>query len=227
MDCMPEVIEEVVEIHEEELINLEGGDNLSDEELEEVIPVVSVKIPQLKKEDIFLREDEEYVIPKHEPNKKKRPPMTEEHKQKLAEARVKALETRRKNALEKKEIKELEKKKKQMEKQKLIDYVGGVEPPKVMKVKEEEVDQVVKEVVREVIKPIEREYITKKELEESNLQAIIKYEALRKKRKEDKKIVEQQTKAEDIIRKKLERAMPDTKAYYGRELPNDYFRNCF
>tara|TARA_R110000851_G_scaffold107605_3_gene227992 strand:+ start:1028 stop:1723 length:696 start_codon:yes stop_codon:yes gene_type:complete len=231
MDLMPEVIEEPEQINDESLTNQETGENNENfiyEEEADLMPEIVAKIPQIKKEDIFLREGEKEVEPK--PKKKKRPPMSDEHKAKLAEARVKALATRRKNSLEKKEMKELEKKKKQMEKQNLIDFVEGKtkkevivkevdpEPPKVMKVKEPEPEP----------EPIsKREYITKEELEESNLQAIMKYEALRKKRKEEKKVLETIQKEEDIVREKIKRALPDTKAYYGRQLPNDYFKNCF
>tara|TARA_R110000772_G_scaffold27387_3_gene69722 strand:+ start:956 stop:1651 length:696 start_codon:yes stop_codon:yes gene_type:complete len=231
MDLMPEVIEEPEQINDESLTNPETGEdneNFIYEEEADLMPEIVAKIPQIKKEDIFLREGEKEVEPK--PKKKKRPPMSDEHKAKLAEARVKALATRRKNSLEKKEMKELEKKKKQMEKQNLIDFVEGKtkkevivkevdpEPPKIMKVKEPEPEP----------EPIsKREYITKEELEESNLQAIMKYEALRKKRKEEKKVIEQREKEEDVVRQKIKRALPDTKAYYGRELPNDYFKNCF
>tara|TARA_R110000765_G_scaffold242135_3_gene344792 strand:- start:375 stop:1076 length:702 start_codon:yes stop_codon:yes gene_type:complete len=233
MDLMPEVIEEPEEINDEIITNPEtdeDNENLIYEEKAEIMPEIVAKIPQIKKEDIFLREGEKEVEPK--PKKKKRPPMSEEHKQKLANARVKALATRRKNSLEKKEMKELEKRKKQMEKQNLIDFVEGKtkkdisvkevepEPPKVMRVKEPEPEIAPAPISK-------REYITKEELEESNLHAIMKYEALRKKRKEDKKVIEQREKEEDVVRQKIQRAMPDTKAYYGRELSDDYFNNCF
>ena len=233
MDLMPEVIEEPEQINDESLTNQETGENNQNfiyEEEEDLMPEIVAKIPQIKKEDIFLREGEKEVEPK--PKKKKRPPMSDEHKAKLAEARVKALATRRKNSLEKKEMKELEKKKKQMEKQNLIDFVEGKtkkevivkevdpEPPKIMKVKEPEPE-------RAPAPSPKREYITKEELEESNLQAIMKYEALRKKRKEEKKVLETIQKEEDIVREKIKRALPDTKAYYGRQLPSDYFKNCF
>tara|TARA_R110000803_G_scaffold210775_2_gene283674 strand:- start:16583 stop:17296 length:714 start_codon:yes stop_codon:yes gene_type:complete len=237
---MPEVIEEPEQINDESLTNPETGEdneNFIYEEEADLMPEIVAKIPQIKKEDIFLREGEKEVEPK--PKRKKRPPMSDEHKAKLAEARVKALATRRKNSLEKKEMKELEKKKKQMEKQNLIDFVEGKtkkevivdpEPPKVMRVKEQ--DREIKEPERAPVPSIsvpspKREYITKEELEESNLQAIMKYEALRKKRKEEKKVLETIQKEEEVVRQKIKRALPDTKAYYGRELPNDYFKNCF
>jgi len=226
MDVMPEVIEYEPEIQEEEEINLDDMNQDEPEIVEER------KIPQIKKEDIFLREGEPEPTPK--PKRKKRPPMSEEHKKKLAEARVKALETRRRNAQEKKELKELEKKKKQIEKQRLKDFVEGKEtkqietPPKIMKVVEEPKSEV------RIEKPIpqpepkkEREYITKQELEESNLKAILAYEAIRKKRKEEKKKKEEEQRELDQVKKKIQRAMPSTKAYYGRELPDDYFNNCF
>lgn len=234
---MPEVIEEPEEINDESLTNPETGEdneNFVYEDEAGILPEIVAKIPQIKKEDIFLREGEKEVEPK--PKKKKRPPMSEEHKQKLADARVKALATRRKNSLEKKEMKELEKKKKQIEKQNLMDFVEGktkkevivkevdpVEPPKVMEVKKIENDP----SVAPPPPSRSREYITKEELEESNLQAIMKYEALRKKRKEEKKVVDAREREENMVREKIKRAMPDTKSIYGRQLPPDYFSNCF
>ena len=229
MDLMPEVIEDEPEINHEEEINLDDMNQLEEEIVEEK------KIPQIKKEDIFLREGEVEPIPK--PKRKKRPPMSEEHKEKLAKARVKALETRRRNSEEKKELKELEKKKKQIEKQRLKDFVEGKEsksyepietPPRVMKVVEESKPEPIKEPIKETPKPINtREYITRQELEESNLKAILAYEAIRKQRKQEKHKKQQEENQVEQVRKKIERAMPDTKAYYGRDLREDYFNNCF
>jgi len=226
---MPEVIEDEPEINEEEEINLDDMNQLEEEIVEER------KIPQIKKEDIFFREGEAEPIPK--PKRKKRPPMSEEHKAKLASARVKALETRRRNSQEKKELKELEKKKKEIEKQRLKDFVEGQSnretksietPPRVMKVVEEPKPEPIKESIKETPKPIKtREYITRQELEESNLKAILAYEAIRKQRKQEKQKKEKELNEVDQVRKKIERAMPDTKAYYGRDLREDYFNNCF
>jgi hypothetical protein len=226
MDLMPEVIETEPEINEEEEIKLDDEDDFDSQIVEEK------KIPQIKKEDIFFREGEVEPIPK--PKRKKRPPMSEEHKKKLAEARVKALETRRRNSQEKKELKELEKKKKQIEKQRLKDFVEGKEtkqietPPKVMKVVEEPKPEPIKEPIKETPKPVKtREYITRQELEESNLKAILAYEAIRKQRKQEKQKKQHEEKQVEQVRQKIQRAMPDTKAYYGRDLREDYFNNCF
>ena len=82
--------------------------------------------------------------------------------------------------------------------------------------------------MEETPKPIKtREYITRQELEESNLKAILAYEAIRKQRKQEKLKKQEEQKQVDQVREKLHKAMPDTKAYYGRQLPNDYFNNCF
>ena len=137
------------------------------------------------------------------PPKKKRV-LTEEHKLKLASAREKALETRRKNAGEKKRIKELEHKAKQKKTKELEDYVEDKKPPVVEQVRE---------------KIVEREpTITKKDLEDAQLDAIIKYEALRKQRKIKKQedMAEQKKKDEtlNLIRKATQ---PRKNLFYGQD----------
>lgn len=76
--------------------------------------------PKLTQEDIFMNDE-----PKNKPikEKKKRKPMTEEQKERLAKGRAKALENRRKKAQEKKDMAELEKKVKNKKKQDMIDFV--------------------------------------------------------------------------------------------------------
>lgn len=107
---------------------------------------------------------------------KTRKPMSAEHKEKLKYAREKALESRKQKQKERAEQKKFEaeekellKKKKVKDFEKLKREVNDDEPPSSVK------------------PPIVQQTFTKKDLEEAQLDAIIKYEAIRKERKAKKK----------------------------------------
>jgi len=108
-------------------------------------------------------------------NGKPRKPISPEHLKKLQDARKKALETRRANKKEKVNTKELQKKKKQLliEKEQL------------------EVNELEEQVKTKSTKPIQKvEYInglTKEDLYTAQLEAITKYDAVRKAQKKKKK----------------------------------------
>ena len=204
MNMMPVVEFEEEEIPDQETINMDltekdpvtGEENPNfvyeeddgeEDEDGNIMPEVTKKEPLYRKEDIFVKHNQPDPV---KPPKKKRV-LTEEHKAKLAVARVKAMETRKRNSEEKKRIKELEKKAKQKKTKELEDYVDDKPPPVVAKVQE---------------KIIEREpTITKKDIEEAQLDAIMKYEALRKDRKAKKKIDLEQKAHEDNERKRNKR----------------------
>ena len=184
---MPEVIErkEIVENDIFDTINdvnpsLNGmGEDIVIEEEPEETPKPKPKPKPVKTE------------PKTEPpakaTKKKRQ-LSEEHKAKLALAREKALVTRRKKAEEKKKMKEIENKTKELRKQKaqkdleqLEDEVTNNKPQKTS------LDTT----------SYPTSMFTKKDLEDAQLEAIMKYEAIRKARKEEKKkqqMIDQQKK---------------------------------
>jgi len=107
--------------------------------------------------------------------KKPRKPMSEEHKQKLALAREKAMAVRKANAEEKKKMKALDNEEKELLKAQKVK--------KVQKLKKE-VEEPIEEVVQ---KPQQISGITKKDLEDAQFDAIVKYETLRKQRKAEKK----------------------------------------
>lgn len=222
MDKMPVVEEYVEEINEDNGINEKDEDSefKNDEENE---PIHISPRPKMSKEEIFevssprnkkvsntpiKNEDNEKIVEKK--TRKKRPPMSEEHKEKLRLAREKALETRRRNAQEKKEMKELEKKAKQKKKEELKKYVNDepVEKPK-------------KEIIREVK---EVSSITKKDLEEAQLEAIMKYEAIRKQRKKEKQQKEREQKEKDKVKQQINNMVKPNKVFYGQQ---GYFDNCF
>ena len=108
---------------------------------------------------------------------KPRKQMSEEHKEKLKYAREKAIESRRQKQKERQEQKEFEAQEKELLKKK----------------KQKDFEKLKKEVNDEVApepspKPqIIQQSFTKKDLEEAQLDAIIKYEAIRKERKAKKR----------------------------------------
>ena len=215
------VVEDMVDENEpEEYINVDLNEETGevnpqfiyeDDEESTVMPVVETKKEEYKKEDIFQTTD----VPHTKPPKKKRI-LTEEHKAKLALARVKAMETRRRNIAEKKEMKQLEKMAQEKKKAELKRYVEDERKP-IEKV------PIVEKVIEKVDKVIEERpkspTITKKDLEDAQLEAIIKYEALRKERKKKKM---EQKKIEDekeVVRQTIKKALTRNDA--------DYWNNCF
>ena len=123
--------------------------------------------------------------PPAKPVKKKRKPLSEEHKAKLAISRAKALEVRRAKAAERKKMKELELEEKELLKTQKIK--------KVQKLKEEVSaegtygDDIPKEEKRVGVVVPDNGFLTKKDLEQAQLDTLMKYESLRKARKEEKK----------------------------------------
>jgi hypothetical protein len=120
--------------------------------------------------------------------------MSEEHKQKLALAREKAMEVRKANAIEKKKMKELENEEKELLKKQKVK--------KFQKLKES-VEKSDEEEIKPTTKIINNHpSITKKDLEEAQFEAIMRYETLRKQRKAEKKekeMIESQKK--ELLRK--------------------------
>ena len=189
---------------DEEIINQEITDEL----------VIEEKI-KLTKQEIFDIPDAPNTS---KPPKKKRKPMTEEHKQKLALARDKALATRRRNAEEKRQMKDLEKKAKQKKMKDLENYVNQDKPIQ----KEEPVKHV--PVVAPVKERIVEPTFTKKDLEDAQMNAIMNYEKIRKSRKKEKEQEKMVEKQEEKVKQDLRRAMQPKQSFYGQE---DYFDNCF
>ena len=198
---MPVVEFEEEELPREEEINMDLKEDEGDYEEDagsgdedengNILPEVTKKEPLYRKEDIFVKQNQPDPV---KPPKKKRV-LSEEHKKKLAVAREKALATRKRNAEEKKRIKELEKKAKQKKTKELEDYVDEKphhSAPVVAKVQE---------------KIIEREpTLTKKDIEEAQLEAIIKYETLRKARKKKKQEDMAEEKKKEETRQAIRRA---------------------
>tara|TARA_R110000851_G_scaffold103692_1_gene220941 strand:- start:2189 stop:2971 length:783 start_codon:yes stop_codon:yes gene_type:complete len=178
-------------------------------------------MPDEVKEDLLLDSMESQVeyVPKEkaptEKVKKKRKPMSEEHKAKLAFAREKAFASKRANAIERKKIKDLESEEKELVKLQRVKRV-----------------QKLKAEVEEDEPPAPKSYapstvglngLSKKDLEDAQLDAIMKYDAMRKERKAVKKQEQMVNAEKDKMLKNIQRA---TGMYSYRDGSNR-FDGCY
>lgn len=171
---------EVPSVVEKEKINERDiFDNIPDEETGEANP------------NFIYEEKKTPKVQKPVKVKKPRKPMSEEHKQKLALAREKAMAVRKAKAEEKKKMKALDNEEKELLKAQKVK--------KVQKLKKE-VEEPMEEVVQ---KPQQISGITKKDLEDAQFEAIMKYETLRKQRKAEKKQAEAVEKSKQEILRKI------------------------
>ena len=161
----PELTEQIVhEISDEEEV-------IADEE-----PIIKLEQKEeINSKELFDVPADEPETPKPTKVKKPRKPMSEAHKAKLALAREKAMISRKEKAEERKKMKELEIEEKELLKTQKVK--------RVQKLKAEVNDE--KPV--ETTTPTKTTGLTRKDLEEAQLEAIMKYEAIRKQRKEEKK----------------------------------------
>ncbi len=225
MDFMPsadKMSDDESEIQVDEIDEFNQEKDLSQEEIEEIQGQQNIEIPQAKSKrddmnvsDIFVSEDippptsasvRDTRLTKKGKPRKKRPPMTEAHKEKLKFAREKAMISRKRIAQEKKETKALENEEKELlKKQKL----------KRVKQLKEEVEQVVpSKPLQTNLEIVKEQTFTKKDLEEAQLQAIMNYEKIRKSRKEQKKIQQEKNKEQEALRNQIRRAVaPPQKEY--------------
>jgi len=225
MDFIPKVEEAIIE----------------EEEPNPIIDDVPNNVPEITEHDIFNEkpklvikeviepEQAQEIIPDPKPVKKKRV-LTEEHKAKLAEARVKALETRRRNSAMKKEKKNLEKAIKDKELEDLRAKAGIRKPKKVVIEPVEEVfkePEVLKEPEPEP-KPVvkdNKQYYTQEDLEKASLNAIMGYEKIRKTRKQKKQEELKKTEQERKLKQEITgRVQPLNNTTYGQQ---NYWDNCY
>lgn len=198
-DKTQEEIEAAEEVQEEDLI-------------EKVIPKSKSKREDMNIDDIFnMPQAKEQV---EEPNvkltkkgkpRKKRPPMSEEHKAKLALAREKAMASRKKKAQERKENKALETEEKELLKKQKVK--------RVKQLKEEVEDGSIsnpspKETIKE-------KSFTKEDLEEAQLQAIMNYEKIRKSRKAEKQVRQKKEAEAEALKAQLRRAVAPPQQEYN------------
>jgi hypothetical protein len=213
--------EEPIEISES--VDFDVDDFESYEEEQKINGLKNLEVvekPKPVKEDIFdlpnlavmpdeVKEElmEQGIEPKvSEPKvkeKKKRKPMSEEHKAKLALAREKAMIARKAKAEERKKMKELDNQEKELLKQQKVKKVQKLK--KEVEEPEPEPQQVSQKVSNS---------ITRKDLEEAQYDAIVKYETLRKQRKAEKKKVQEQERQKQDLMNKLK---PQQSGYKARD----------
>ena len=206
---------------QEEDINKETGeenpnfiydddDEPSEKKQEELIKIEEKE--ELMEEGIPLTPK---VLDKPVKPKKKRKPMSEEHKQKLALAREKAMIVRKAKAEEKKKMKALDTEEKELLKTQKIKRVKKLK---------EDVDSDDSEVQKSKPSPsVGITTFTKKDLEDAQYEAIMKYDAVRKQRKKEKKEAEM---VERDKQKMLNTIQKATGSYKYRDGSNRW-DNCY
>ena len=210
------------------------GEDLSDvedeptttttETIEDVIPKPKSKKEKLNVNDVF--DLPKVDLPKETPTqpmeipanvkltkkgvpRKKRPPMSEEHKQKLALAREKAMAARKKKAADKKVAKALE-----LEEKELLKKQKHKRVQKLKEEVEDDTPQTLKET-----KPVGNLF-TKEQLEEAQLNAIMNYEKIRKTRKAEKKEKQKKDMEQEALKQTIRRAVQPQQEY-------NPFMNCY
>ncbi len=169
--------------------------------------------------------------------RKKRKPLTEEHKAKLAQARLKATAARRRKAAEKKELKEMEKKEKELLKKQKLKKLNELEKSlgetpseiKVEKPVEEKPVEMAEPPLRsEGVKPIVVEkpktpqsLFSQADLDEAVFNGISAYEKVRKERKAKKKQEEAKAQEQEKVKQTLRDAINPKRPY------NPYAGICY
>tara|TARA_R110000803_G_scaffold111890_1_gene180302 strand:+ start:165 stop:812 length:648 start_codon:yes stop_codon:yes gene_type:complete len=174
-----------------------GEDDLDTEVKPKVKAVISDDETNL--DHIFVKTEK---LTKKGVPRKKRPPMTEEHKEKLKAARVKAMASRKAKAQERKEVKSLDIEEKELLKKQKVK--------RVKQLKEEVEDE---NNVKPVVHREKGNTFSKADLEEAQLQAILNYEKIRKTRKKEKQVKNVKDKEEQDLRDKLTEAINPKKEW--------------
>lgn len=228
MDFMPAVKMDFVPSDEESVIDTEEiiESNLPDdintaEDIKEIVEEVQDPVPVTQNvEEIFNMQpaitDSTKLTKKGKP-RKKRPPMTDEQKEKLKKAREKAMAVRKARAEERKKDKDLDNQEKELLKKQKIK--------KVKKLKEEVEEEIPNQPFKESTKKETNSFVgvttfTKKDLEEAQLDAILKYDTIRKARKKEKQEKLQKEKEENLVRETLRRQIAPQKQF-------NPFDNCY
>jgi len=194
--------------------------------MKEVVQPVEEPIVESIVETVVETVEEPAPEPKPQPEKKtrKKRVMTEEQKQKLAEARKKALVVRRANAKKKQEIKDLKKMKQDQELDNLRNSVGVTHEslpapvePKPAKPKPKPPPEP---------SPVQNKQYkyTEDDLQSFSLKAIQDYDTLRKSRKIVKQKQKQEESYKEKERQKLLRVVSSKPSYNASD---EYWGNCF
>ncbi len=209
----------------EEAVEEEVSDEVMDSLIEQVKEVDET--PPSPIDNIF--EDPPSLTKSGKP-RKKRKPLSEEHKAKLAQARIKATAARRRKAAEKKELKDMEKKEKELLKKQKLKKLNELEKslgetPSEIKVEKPVVPEEQKPVVE---KPVEdkpkpktpQSLFSKADLDEAVFNGISAYEKVRKQRKSVKKQEEAKALEQQKVKQTLMNAITPKRPY------NPY-ANCY
>ena len=206
----------------EEAVEEEVSDEVMDSLIEQVKEVDET--PPEPIDNIF--EDPPSLTKSGKP-RKKRKPLSEEHKAKLAQARIKATASRRRKAAEKKELKDMEKKEKELlKKQKLkklneLEKSLGETPSEIKVEKPVEEKPVVEKPVEDKPKPkTPQSLFSKADLDEAVFNGISAYEKIRKERKSVKKQEEAKAQEHEKVKQTLMNAITPKRPY------NPY-SNCY
>ena len=173
----------------------EDDEEFEEEEEEEEAPAAikqEIIEKPLEVDDIFKKP------PKLTKKGKQRKPMTEEHKQKLFKAREKAVIARRRIKAERLEAEALAKEEK--------DLLVKQKVKKVKKLKKEVEEDSDTEEPKKLVRQNAVAF-SKEDLEDAQLEAIIKYEKLRKIRKKEKAEINEKEKANNELKKRLSNAI--------------------
>jgi len=216
MDFVPSDEEAEIDVSEVIEDSLPDDINTADDIKEEIKEEIELPVTQ-KVEDIFNMQpaiSESPKLTKKGKPRKKRPPMTDEQKEKLKKAREKAMAVRKARAEEKKKEKDLENQEKELLKKKKIKNV--------QKLKEEVGEDLPPAPVEEApapapkptpVKDFSYPTLTRKDLEESQLNAIMSYEKIRKERKKEKQERLKKEKEEAMVRDTLRRQITPQQQY--------------
>jgi len=190
IDMMPQVVERE-KINETDIFDnmeLEKNDETDEQNPNFIYEKIVVEKPK--------------AVEKPVKQKKPRKPMSEEHKAKLALAREKAMIARKAKAEERKKMKALESEEKELLKQQKVKKVEKLKK----EVEEPEVEPQIKQ-------KISTSTITRKDLEDAQFDAIVKYETLRKQRKAEKK---EQQMLDQTKKELLNKLQPQQYSYGAR-----------
>lgn len=197
-----DVVNSVVQVDKD--VNIETGEEdpqFMYEDEDKIVPL-KLAVKDLTMNDIFQDATTQPRLTKKGKPFKKRPPLSDAHKEKLKAARVKAIEVRRQMAAEKKEAKDLEsvekdllKKQRVRKVQKLKEEVDNDPPQESVPFKE----------IKEKAQPAQPV-----DVEKAVIEGITKYELIRKLRKKEKREQEAREKEENLVRETLRRAVAPT-----------------
>ncbi len=237
MDFLPQVIGgSESEEEKEEIVDIVKND-LNEEDVFDNKPVDKLEMKVVKEEPPVKPEPEpepvQEVIPEvvDKPVKKarKKRVLTEAQKEKLAQARVKALEVRRANARKKQEIKDLKKQKQDQELNELRSHVKPIQKKQEPK-KQETIKMEIEEVkeTKPHYSPInangtkeKKVMFTQEDVDMITFKAISNYDEIRKQRKKEKQKKKEEDSIKESQRQKLLRIV---KPY---EASSDPFANCY